>query len=113
MHLTRLLICQVTLAKGNNHASSSSLSYPYPPAKQVRSAPSKPLLRIPSWNHFPLDKSIHEYLSSNEIHTPTYIQYALLASLTRQQNNFHHIISPTGSGKTLAYMLPIADRLKK
>jgi len=47
------------------------------------------------------------------MHTPTYIQYALLSSLQINYNKIHHITSPTGSGKTLGYMLPIVNHLKQ
>jgi superfamily II DNA/RNA helicase len=70
-------------------------------------------LRLPTFAHFPLHKSVHSFLEGNNIHTPTYIQYALLASLNNQPNAIRHITSPTGSGKTLAYLLPIINALKQ
>lgn len=69
-------------------------------------------LRLPSFTHFPLHSTIHSYLQASEIHTPTYIQYALLSSLHRGAT-IHHLTSPTGSGKTLAYMLPMCSSLKQ
>lgn len=70
-------------------------------------------LRLPSFSHFPLHPSIFKYLETNNIHTPTFIQYSLLASLAKKQHSLHHITSPTGSGKTLSYLLPALSQLKK
>jgi superfamily II DNA/RNA helicase len=70
-------------------------------------------LRLPSFSHFPLHSSIFNYLDASSIHTPTFVQYALLASLAKYQSSIHHITSPTGSGKTLAYLIPICSALKK
>jgi superfamily II DNA/RNA helicase len=70
-------------------------------------------LRLPSFSHFPLHPTIFKFLEGNNIHTPTYIQYALLASLAKKQPSLHHITSPTGSGKTLSYLIPALSHLKK
>jgi superfamily II DNA/RNA helicase len=70
-------------------------------------------LRLPSFSHFPLHSSIFKFLEANNLHTPTFIQYALLASITKKQSQLHHITSPTGSGKTLSYLIPTLSHLKK
>lgn len=41
-------------------------------------------LRLPAFDHFPLHPTIFKYLEANNIHTPTFIQYSLLASLLKK-----------------------------
>lgn len=77
-------------------------------------APAHNKMRLPSFSHFPLHSSINSFLEAKDIHTPTFIQYALLSAYhTKNNEKIQHIVSPTGTGKTLAYMLPIVDSLKK
>lgn len=65
-----------------------------------------------SFKHLNLLTSLHEYLESEEIYTPTSIQNNSIHSLLTKNHNFF-IGSATGSGKTLCYLLPIFQLLKE
>ena len=74
---------------------------------------SQSSLRLPSFEHFQLHPSLFKYLEANQIHTPTYIQYATLSAIHNNSHRFYHLTAPTGTGKTLAYLLPITSALKQ
>lgn len=65
-----------------------------------------------SFNHLNLLTSIHEYLDSEKIYTPTNIQNESLKKILESKHNYF-IGSSTGSGKTLCYLLPIFQILKE
>lgn len=56
---------------------SQSMSFP---ANSNRK-PQEPSLQLPSFSHFPLHSSLEQYLEARDLHTPTFIQYALLTKL--------------------------------
>lgn len=80
--------------------------------KIVQFASKESPLRLPSFDHFPFHPTITQFLQAKDIHTPTYSQYALFSSLSKDTNKIHHLTAPTGSGKTLSYLLPITSALK-
>ena len=73
---------------------------------------SQSSLRLPSFHHFSFYPAIYKYLEAEDIHTPTYCQYAFFSTLQKNTHRFYHFTAPTGSGKTLAYLLPIISQLK-
>lgn len=76
--------------------------------------------KLPSFRELGLDGRILEYLESEDLHTPTFIQYAFMTKyLSRPKPSYRtcafkvDLTSPTGSGKTLAYLLPIVHSIKQ
>ena len=76
-------------------------------------ASKEPKTRLPSFEHFTFHSSVNKYLEAEDIHTPTYSQYAFFTHLAKNTHQFHHLTAPTGSGKTLSYLLPISSDLKQ
>lgn len=76
-------------------------------------ASKEPKIRLPSFEHFTFHSSVYKYLEAEDIHTPTYSQYAFFTHLAKNTHQFHHLTAPTGSGKTLSYLLPISSALKQ